>query len=474
MIFRGASVRIRSLNFSGCLQASAVIIDGMDKEREGNISVQFTHVHFTRNGRKDLPVLGAGLRVDACSETGCPVVSVSILTSTFEGNQADSGAGIYATHTRLYISNSLFRYNDVSSSGGALYIEGQRGMLTVEASVFSNNTCALNFTSRAGMDATNETSARREGGAISALYLTTFQLKDSTFINNTACYGGGAIQYKSKDLAVGIAQACSFEIDNCTFTDNAAHCDKTSQNGIQELFGLLEQSGGALASHSEGTIPIQWSVRNSSFSNNAGDNGGAIYISSNPRWNHSIQESDFDNNVCDTSGGSILIAQGHLLLFGVSMKRCKALYGGGLMLFRAATMQAFPFDERPTIFESNEASYGGGLLCTAQYTLSLFGVIFRNNTAFHQGGAIRLDDSLLPIVVQGGLFENNRALLGGAMGTSAAGNITLTSYKGNRTIFVNNTALVGGGLDYSPGHFILLDITVSPSLVSYNSMHSPV
>eukprot|EP00210_Caulerpa_lentillifera_P002965 g2831.t1 len=459
-VSRGNFVKIRSLSFSGCLNTSAVVVNSTNGEDEFNFSVQFTDVEFVKNGRKDLPVAGSGLRVSACSENHCPFVSVNISDSLFEGNRGDQGPAVFAEHTELYINRSEFRGNEASFSGGAIQIQGQRSKLEIDSSVFSNNTCAFNLSTTSGMDAITNASVRREGGAINAWDVISVLLRNSVFTNNIACYGGGAITFMSRDLNLGQSQSTStFDMKNCSFVNNSAHCPETSVNGIQQLSASLEQSGGALSSYSEGTIPTHWSIRDSRFIGNQGDNGGALYIVSRSLLNHSIIGSEFINNVCDTSGGAILMVEGHLHIVGVTITNCRALYGGGIMLLRTSSMHARALTPlRPTVFESNEAFYGGGLLCSAQSTIELFEVEFRNNTAFHQGGAVRLDDSLLPIFVHGGTFENNRALLGGAMGISAAANITLTSFNGRRTIFKNNSALVGGGLDYSPGHFALLDM----------------
>ena len=107
----------------------------------------------------------------------------------------------------------------------------------------------------------------------------------------------------------------------------------------------------------------------------------------------------------------------------------------------------------------------------------------QNNTAYRYGGGVHLTNIGGPVTFRGITVVGNKALAGGGVSCSAILNITMTSdtnlptYFENLTVdgsdrrmpvqtganpnmIQNNTASVGGGMYYEPGHDILLVVTV--------------
>ena len=98
--------------------------------------------------------------------------------------------------------------------------------------------------------------------------------------------------------------------------------------------------------------------------------------------------------------------------------------------------------------------------------MHLAGVVIRNNIAYRYGGAIRFFSISAVVILRGVVIENNRALTGGGIACLALTSLIVRDDDDQRSIFRNNTAAIGGGLYYEPGHAILFIIRV-PSLSSH-------
>lgn len=115
--------------------------------------------------------------------------------------------------------------------------------------------------------------------------------------------------------------------------------------------------------------------------------------------------------------------------------------------------------------------------------LDLSALMVQNNTAYRYGGGVHLTNIGGSVTFRGITLAGNKALAGGGVSCSAILNITMTSDTNlptvfenrtvegsdrrtpvptgaNPTVIQNNTASVGGGMYYEPGHDILLIVTV--------------
>lgn len=173
-IMEGASVKIKNCRF----------IENVSEGNGGAIrnfaKLMISKSVFTDNGGR------------AISNKG----ELRVLRSTFEANHG----GAIANYAKLTITNSTFSNNDTQSNevGGAIYND-EKGRLTVEKSVFNENSVA-----------------NSSGGAIYNGGEGNISVSDSNFTKNRLygfeCGGGGAIYVNSFDDYL--------KIRNCNFIDN--------------------------------------------------------------------------------------------------------------------------------------------------------------------------------------------------------------------------------------------------------------
>lgn len=191
---------------------------------------------------------------DDVTITGPGAASMTITKSGAAGRMLDINVGA----PTVTISGLTFQGGDPAAAGGA--IAKQDGSLTIQSSVFTNNSTTGTF---AG------------GGALYS-YQGNLTIQNSTFSGNTGA-GGGALYHSSS--------AGTLLIQNSTFSGNTAR-----------------RAGGALYATS-GSVTIQGST----FSGNtAGRAGGALYVRGNGAG-IDIQNSTFSGNSAAGDGGAIFL-----------------------------------------------------------------------------------------------------------------------------------------------------------------------
>lgn len=219
------------------------------------------------------------------------------------------GGAITANNSKISIKSSWFERN----SGGAVYIWHSVGPNIIDNCTFVNNFnvravyaersvitiyCSRFINSRAD--------DYDQGGAVGA-GSSIVTINSSTFANNTAEFGGGA---------VFASRSSNITIDNTTFIDNCAY-----QNGAvsaQDSAVAIDSStfvnnmantgGGAI-----GTLNSTVLIDSSTFANNvaAGGSGGALRgdtysgLDSRPGTTCAIRNSIFLNNTASTGGGAV-------------------------------------------------------------------------------------------------------------------------------------------------------------------------
>jgi hypothetical protein len=170
--------------------------------------------------------------------------TLTVTNSTFSGNTAFIGGGIYSDSGSLMVTNSTFSGNK-AYEGGGIYNDGT---LTVTNSTFSGN------------------AADESGGGIFNWYM--LMVTDSTFSGNYASDGGG------------INNMGTLTVTNSTF----------SMNGATDGGGGIDNDHGMLT------------VTNSTFSGNSASwVGGGIYN----MGTLTVTNSTFSGNTADYGGGGI-------------------------------------------------------------------------------------------------------------------------------------------------------------------------
>ena len=182
-----------------------------------------------------------------------------INNSIFTNNKASGYAGAVYWYSKGVINNSIFINNNITNFGGALYISG--GL--VNHCEFYNN------------------SALSQGGAI-IIEDGNITIANSLFENNQAGSGG----------AIFTVRAEFSQIINCTFNNNTA-----------------TSLGGAIYVRND--CPY-FTIKDSNFTNNTANNGGAIYIQIPDTV---INNSIFNNNTARNLGGAVYMnGEGNILV----------------------------------------------------------------------------------------------------------------------------------------------------------------
>lgn len=293
------------------------------------------------------------------------------------------------------------------------------------------------------------------GGGISTRHESDLTLVNVKVNNNTSELGGG----------IRVGHLAKATILNSSFNGN----DGTLTNKHAGF------SAGAI-SHDESRG--QLIIKGTSFNNNRGFNGGAIYGRSTLSF--VVEDSTFRNNVAENRGGG-----GAIFTDGVSSKGYSGPVNDGKITIRGSRFEGnkadglggalflWGYDQDKAILEDSViigntvtpnakgAAKGGALW--AKMGLDIRNVTFANNTATQQGGALWLE-SKLPANIVNSTFSGNRVLkdAGGAMflnNGSTPVNIT------NSTIVNNKAGRANGALWFSKNH----NITLKNSIVAFNT-----
>lgn len=270
--------------------------------------------------------------------------------------------------------------------------------------------------------------ATKSGGRGGAVYLqgsdvgnghdTAFY--NSLFINNTAGYNGGAVDW--------FRGAANGRVENSTFINNTAH----------------RSGGGIYWSGVNGTIKNSTFFNNSALgqitdANGGGDGGAVLWVG--PQGN--IETVNFTNNVAAYSGGAIYLKGSDNGTAGVCdnvsvkngfFKDNYAGLNGGAITFQHGAMDGALYN---STFINNTALRNGGSIFWYGYNGTVMGCNFINNSA------LGLTDNDRRGVHQY-IDENGNPVLGGSGGAIAwigdIGNV-------DNSTFINNTAKrLGGGI----------------------------
>ncbi|MBR6023667.1 MAG: Ig-like domain repeat protein, partial [Methanobrevibacter sp.] len=273
--------------------------------------------------------------------------------------------GINNTITRCeFINNSVWNY------GGAIGIKYGSVNNTIENSIFENNSAWY-------------------GGAIYSDWSENSTFRNLTFKNNTADNGGAMYLYGSVNTV----------IEDSVFENN---------NNASEY-----SCGGAIYA-----LPYSMLVKNSTFKNNTGVTGGAIYLQrpwdDSFIFNITIEESKFIDNNVTSNGGAIGL--------------------NGIVNFTVKDSQ----------FINNSAVYGAGALSIdGSRHLSVEDSEFINNSASlneGEGGAIRVSYSDTLNLINN-VFESNFAAYGGAISFICSGQTNVNYDKFRYNVATNGSAL---------------------------------
>ena len=386
----------------------------------GSIFAQYTKISIT----------GSIFEYNAATYGGAIVTAESAVTisnSTFFGNTADIGGVILAYNDSYSISTCTFSTNIAGTDGGvmALYNTVQ----TIVDSIVMDNSavehcgvmCAINSTTSITSSTYNSNSAGTDGGVIATFNGSSFEIIDSNFTTNIAFSNGGVV-YAFSD--------CTFVISNSTFDNNRAAID-----------------GGVLYSSNS----CSFEISDTTFANNGAysefdeilrsGGGGVLYTTNNCSFN--FDSCIFENNIASDSGGVIQSRTRSRLYVTSSIFSNNAASYGGVVYYNDASV-----DISNCIFEENIALRSGGVayivskLSSDSLRSSISGCTFTHNTA-EFAGALRLDGSNLPTLIDNSFIHNSADYTGGVM-LCSDGLLSITNND-----FAYNYAADYGGVLYT-------------------------
>ncbi|CAH3151082.1 unnamed protein product, partial [Porites evermanni] len=384
--------------------------------------------------------------------------NITVLLSVFSKNYARSIGGAISISGEkpivLILGNVTMEANSASYSGGAVYVDTILS-LKVYKSFFYNNTAL-------GSDVT-------VGGAISIKNVkpcngtSNLTIEHSTFSNNKASYGGGAVYVQANTQSV-------LTLSNLTVESNTVH-----SNGGAELSNLCNTMCTILslkvyksffynntALGSDVTVGGAISIKNvkpcngtsnliiehSKFSNNkANHSGGAVYLRANAQSFVPaivINNSTFFNCFAKQVGGAFYMwADGNAT---VEVKKARFVgnqafkyYGGAAAIFvnQENSGGASPLLFEDTTFEKNAAVFGGAVHLS-NGDAKFQNCTFLNNLVQGSGGHIHTDVQSTNLFIWDCVFNQTLFQVGNE-NYSAGGFFIDTQSKGSLSI--SNTSL---------------------------------
>ena len=355
---------------------------------------------------------------------------------TFDSNTAVNAGGAIFNNGTLNIRKGVFTNNKAKSAGGAI---ANNGTLSVESSSFTGNQA---YNEVSAEDGTKTISGA--GGAIQNVSGTGLTVKNSSFSNNKAGLGGGAIMNSGNAT-----------ISQTSFKGNTAQIGGAIINGgTEDNQGVLNISestfeantaeyGGAVTNDTYGKIE----KLSADFSNNSATvAGGAIH---NLGTINTIGGSFTSNYTTGKEGtGGAISNGGTIETINSNFNRNSAYLGGAIA--NVGTINTISGK-----FINNTAKAGGGAIVTADAKNGETPVIanlkeikdaeFTNNSTTDEqgvGGAILANQTTNKLTVNSSKFSSNKADKGGAIG-----NIGLLDVA--NSTFTNNSAKEGGAIGNS-------------------------
>lgn len=341
---------------------------------------------------------------------------------------ADVGAVCFIVNSVATIQNSTFEGNSKRSAvGAALYVA--HGAIKIKGSRFVWN----------------------EGGTMSIHNSLDVDISTSSFVGNTAKYGGAIFM-----------DSYSAHLDS--HHQPFVHRRKTHYPDKKELDAIrtfVDRYFMPLL-----IIPEQL-IHNCTFVNNTADRGGAIRadnISLIMKGNLFLNNSA-KNNI-SSAGGAVFAHNSPINIEECVFDGNSAIYGGALFASnRSVSIQSCVFSKNLAV-KINMAS-GGAIGVqnkegTTHVTLSVSKCMFDENEALGMGGAI-LADIVVSTKIEESTFKRNRAREAGGM-SFHSGNITNCLFEANyardsggavyffnqtvisHTNFTHNTASGGGAV----------------------------
>lgn len=344
---------------------------------------------------------------------------ISISDCDFVGNFSNfDGGAIYENDdSQIYCEDSYFLENEALGEDGGAVHEGGVGSFPVGGQYirceFYGNRAeedggAIKSKSTWGTQITSckfvrNTSLLDRGGAVQLTSANDFLVNGCSFTGNSSDEGGGAINVSNS--LVSLITKCDFiqnsvegssseggailvsgsvEINDCSFTGNAAPVEPSGQ-------------GGAIKLRSDGNPNTAPTVKGCTFEDNVAKEGGAIYVEEDIS---KIYSSTFFHNVSSYNGGAIYIDEDNTSFYlynSIFFGNIASSDGGALYInynngsFRSATIAH-------STFTGNISHNSGGAIYGIENIIysdiKIINSILWGNWADEQGKEIRFEGAV--------------------------------------------------------------------------------
>lgn len=368
---------------------------------------------------------------------------------TFDGKN-ENGA-IQSLNANLTIENSKF-INNSASNYGAIHIFGN-SKLDVRDSNFENNKTDKwyggailfeNVTETANISNTEFTgNTGKYGGAIAAINSKlNLNLENNVFNNNESGSQGGAIYFYNSSGSI-TDNSSVFKGNKSESNGGAVYITPNKKGIIANFTGTIFKSNeiitglGGEASGGDG-------VKDASM-------GGALFFYSDKDAEFTVENqlniinTNFDGNKNTTNptgtGGAVAIfgLKGSKINISDSQFTGNESTRGGAIVTGNEFEGNFKIED--TVFSNNIAGKGGAIYYNGGGIFDITRSTFKENKANEEfGGAIAFYPENINVTVSGSKFENNSALLGGAILITNGEEDTKSSFTFEETDFSNNSA----------------------------------
>lgn len=277
------------------------------------------------------------------------------------------------------------------------------------------------------------------GGSISVFEGSNLTVKNSSFLNNTAVVGGGAIFVDSTAI---------LKVSDSIF----------SQNTIKSFFG--DGKGGAVFCAND-EVFVNLAFSGCQFERNEADHGGGVYLFG--LYESTFEDCEFIDNHAAQQGGAVLVngsessiseiepRYGSCSFLDSSFEGNSAKFGGAIGFLPGTNGTLLD-----STFKQNNATNGGAIYLFNDTAVESNGSDFLQNVAKENGGAVYVHCSSAfyfltfnffrgappSFQMTGGSCNQNEAWNGGCI--AAVNETKIAAY--NTEIAGNKVSSIGGGI----------------------------
>ena len=349
----------------------------------------------------------AGGVIYAISDT-----SVTVSNSNFSGSQAihDGGVVFLTKNSMIMIGDSSFWHNE-AERGGVIYATEPGNSITITNSSFSSNTVILNggvlqliYGGKVLINDSNfdNNSANREGGVLYGLSMESSTTYRSTFMGNKANIGG----------VFTIRDGSKF------FTQDSIFC----RNVDIDLGGIIYADNG--------TNNV---IYKCNFMENSGNYGGIVHATRNS--NVTVDNCIFDSNIANADGATLYGRAETIITVSSSLFSNNTAVNDAIIQSFVSMVTL-----EDVIFTNNKAGHDGGAVYVYDSsTLMINRCSFTSNRANNSGGAVYGRKTSIITIIESTVMDCLAQNSGGGVYAQEDSNVTIQSSN-----FTNNSAYYGG------------------------------